>query len=360
MRPYVERRTDERSLEPLARYVERWIQTAPVRSNTREYYRWTSKHLGSLGTKSLIEITPVDVRRHIDELDVGPRMRRAVYSLLRRVLGEATQLELITRNPAALVTPPKMPRREMRALSPAEVGFLLAAARGDRLEAFVILALTSTMGPAELLALRRRDVHLDEGYLLVTADLVSTAATGYRPTLEPTKTKRRRRRIDLPAIAVDALRRRLKLCLDEGSGDAVFTTRQGALIRLTSLRSYWWRPLLVRAAEEAEKAVREAGDTQYRFPRELRIYELRHTANALMGLAGVPMEIARDRMGHSSIKTTFDVYGHVYSSRVGDAVERLDDLFAKIGSEQKSATAPHVAPRPLSAKRTKKEKSLTK
>ena len=244
------------------------------------------------------------------------------------MLAEAAQLELIVRNPAAAVKAPTMPRREMRALSPPEVAHLLKAVRGDRLEAFVILALTTTMGPAELLALRRRDVNLNEGYLLVTSDLVAASATGYRPTIEPTKTARRRRRIDLPKIAVEALRARMKLCLSEGSGEFVFTTKAGALIRPTSLRNYWWRGVRERAAALA-------ADENQSFPLDLKLYELRHTANALMGLAGISIEMARDRMGHSSIKTTADVYGHVYSSRVGDAVERLDALFAEI--EPKSA-----------------------
>lgn len=320
MRPYVGRSARDRSVESLQSYVERWITNAPVRANTRDYYRWASKHFGDLGRKPMLELKPIDIRRHLDELEVGPRMRRAVYSLLHRVLQEAEQLELIFRNPAAAVVAPKMPKREMRALEPDGVAILLEAARGDRLEALIILALTSTMGPAEMLALRRKDVHLDEGYVYVTADLVSTTATGYRPAIEGTKTARRRRRIDLPQIAIAALRERLQLCLKEGSGEFVFTTADGKLIRPTALRYYWWRPLVAKACEIAH-------NRNGSFPADLRLYDLRHTANALMGLAGIPIEVARDRMGHASIKTTSDNYGHVYASRQTDAVERLDDLF---------------------------------
>jgi integrase len=322
-RPYLRRRTARPSSESLQTYVDRWITNAPVRANTRDYYGWSAKHLGSLGSKPLVELEPIDIRRHIDGLKIGPRMRRAVYSLLHRVLREAAQLELITRNPAASVTPPKMPKREMHALTPAEVGFLLETVRGDRLEALVILALTSTMGPAEMLALRRKDVQLAGGYVWVTGDLVATSSSGYRPTIETTKTARRRRRIDLPKVAVEALRERMKLCLTEGSGEFVFTTAEGGLIRLNALRRYWWKPLVERAADLAKKK-------RASFPRDLRLYDLRHTANALMGLAGVPIEIARDRMGHASIKTTADVYGHIYATRQTDAVERLDKLFATL------------------------------
>lgn len=206
LKPYLRRPASNYAKTSLRRHVDQWIATAPVREGTRDYYRWASKHLGELGRKPLLEIEPIDVRRHLDGLKVGPRMRRAVYSLLHRVLREAVELELIVRNPAAAVTAPKMPRRQTRALTPEEVQVLLEACAGDRLEALVILALTSTMGPAEMLALRRKDVHLNDGYVDVTADLVATTSSGYRPVIDQTKTARRRRRINLPQLAIDALR----------------------------------------------------------------------------------------------------------------------------------------------------------
>jgi integrase len=323
VRPYVSRRA-RGSTETLAVFTKRWIETAPIRAKTRDQYEWVAnKYLGSLGARRLIEIEPSQIRQHLSTLDVGPRSRRALYTVLHRVLREAVDLELIIRNPAANVTPPKVPKPEMRALRPEQVPFLLEAVAGDRLEAFVVLALTSTMGPGEMLALRWRDVHLEEGYLLVQADLVESKFYGYRPTLEPTKTQRRRRRIDLPSIALAALRRRRDLTRSEANSDFVFATLDGQPIRLSGLRKRWWKQVLERAADLAAKKKQS-------FPVDLRIYELRHTANALMGLAGVPLEVARDRMGHSSIKTTADVYGHLYAARKSEAVTLLDTLFARL------------------------------
>ncbi|MGP8100342.1 MAG: hypothetical protein ACLQHL_06185, partial [Candidatus Cybelea sp.] len=136
--------------------------------------------------------------------------------------------------------------------------------------------------------------------------------------------------IDLPAITIEALRRRLKLCLTEGSGELVFTSPEGAPIRNTNLRRRWWQPLLEKAAALAEKDARDAGDSLYHFPTDLRMYDMRHTANALMGYAGIALEVARERMGHSSIRLTADTYGHVYPSMQRDVAVRLERLFADI------------------------------
>lgn len=324
---YVGRRGARGADERLQQFTDHWIETASIRSKTRQFYEWIARtHIGRLGALTLADIEPRDIRSHLDSLDVGDRTRQAVYGLIRTVLAEAVALDILSRNPAENVKRPKLQRREMRALAPEEVALLLRAVHGDRLEALVVLALTTTMGPGELFALRRRDIHISDRHLIVAGDLVEAAAHGYRPTIEPTKNPKRRRRIDLPKIAVDALRERLKLCLAEGSGDFVFTSPEGAPIRLSNLHRRWWKPLLEKTAGLAAKH----GVT---FPVDLRLYDLRHTANALMGLAGISIEVARDRMGHSSIKTTVDVYGHLYASRQRDAAAKIDVIFGVLLNE---------------------------
>ena len=191
------------------------------------------------------------------------------------------------------------------------------------------------MGPGELFALRPRDVQLAGGFVVVDGDLVEVV--GQRPHIEETKNRFRRRRIDLPPMALDALRKRLKLRLAENPKvEQVFTSAEGTLIHMSNLRRRWWKPLLQRAAALAEKAAHKAGDTQYRFPTDLRMYDLRHTANALLSYIGVPLEVARERMGHASIRLTADTYGHIFPSMQRDVASRLQILFEKIRDDAES------------------------
>ena len=64
------------------------------------------------------------------------------------------------------------------------------------------------------------------------------------------------------------------------------------------------------------------------------MYAMRHTATALMGLSGVPLEVARERCGHGSIKLTADTYGHIYPSMQRDVAVRLEALFTGILESQ--------------------------
>lgn len=308
----------------LRAYIDDWIDRSNIRSHTRVTYRSISKsHLGNLGNKALVEIEPMHIQDHLDAMSAGQQTKLKFYYLLRGVLQEATNLEAIKRNPAKNVKAPKVSPRKMRALNPVEVGFLLEAAKGDRLEALIILSLTSTMGPGELFALRRRDVHLSEGFVVVEGDLVDIA--GQPPHIEETKTDKRRRRIDLPPIAVEALRARLKQWHAEGAKvEQIFTSAEGALVRMSNVRRRWWKPLLKRAAELATK------NGVHDFPTDLRMYDLRHTACALMGYGGISLEVARERMGHSTIRMTADVYGHIFPSMQREAATRLQKVFEEI------------------------------
>jgi integrase len=60
-----------------------------------------------------------------------------------------------------------------------------------------------------------------------------------------------------------------------------------------------------------------------RLPR-VRLHDLRHThATQLLGL-GVHPKIAQERLGHSSIGITLDLYSHVMPGMQDDAVAKVD------------------------------------
>jgi integrase len=59
-----------------------------------------------------------------------------------------------------------------------------------------------------------------------------------------------------------------------------------------------------------------------------RIHDLRHTAAALMIQAGYPPKMLQEILGHASITTTLDLYGHLYPGDMDRYADRLDDAAA--------------------------------
>ena len=55
-----------------------------------------------------------------------------------------------------------------------------------------------------------------------------------------------------------------------------------------------------------------------------RIHDLRHTAGSMMIQAGYPPKMLQEILGHASITTTLDLYGHLYPGEMDRYAERLD------------------------------------
>ena len=63
-----------------------------------------------------------------------------------------------------------------------------------------------------------------------------------------------------------------------------------------------------------------------------RIHDLRHTAAALMVQAGYPPKMLQAILGHASITTTLDLYGHLYPGDMDKYADRLDDAATDAGT----------------------------
>ena len=98
--------------------------------------------------------------------------------------------------------------------------------------------------------------------------------------------------------------------------DLVFTTASGTVLRLAN-----WRQGVFLAA-------RKLAGISDRF----RIHELRHTAAALMVQAGYPPKMLQAILGHASITTTLDLYGHLYPGDMDKYADRLDDAATDAGT----------------------------
>jgi integrase len=90
--------------------------------------------------------------------------------------------------------------------------------------------------------------------------------------------------------------------------ELAFTMRGGSVVRLSN----WRRATFVPARSRAGLSDR------------FRIHDLGHTAASLMIQAGYPPKMLQEIMGHASITTTLDLYGHLYPGEMDRYADRLD------------------------------------
>ena len=218
--------------------------------------------------------------------------------MLTRALGDAVRLGMLARNPAEHVDRPRPQEREMLTWTPKQARAFLASVESDRLYALWVLYLTAGLRRGEALGLRWADIDLDARRLAVRRTLV---AVGYKVEWSQPKTERSRRVVALDPDTILVLKahrkaqleERLAIGADYEDDDLVFCTVAGA-------------PLHPQYVSKTFERLAEAGSLPV-----IRLHDLRHTSATLLLDQGVPLKVVSERLGHSSVSITADLYQHV-------------------------------------------------
>jgi integrase len=73
----------------------------------------------------------------------------------------------------------------------------------------------------------------------------------------------------------------------------------------------------------------------------VRYHDTRHTHATQLLEDGVHPKVAQERLGHSTITTTMDIYSHVTETMQVDAAARLDAAF-QVANDRRKAKAKGV------------------
>ncbi|WP_435865038.1 tyrosine-type recombinase/integrase [Streptomyces spectabilis] len=270
-----------------------------------------------LGTKRLETLSVADVRRFITRMQNTHTAATAkeAHRVLRTALTAAVREELITRNVASLVEPPRVKQREIRPWSLEETLTFLEAARKDPLYAAFVLAVAMGLRRGELVGLRWSDVDLDNRVLHVRHQTQRRRGTLY----DDDPKSRRSRVVPMPALCLAPLRwhRLRQRAVYERTGVAwlesgyVFATRNG-------------RPVEPRNVYRS--FTRVAADAGLRV---VRLHDARHGTATLLTAAGVAPRVIMEILGHSQISITMDVYTHVVHDTQREAISHMDRLLKR-------------------------------
>lgn len=310
---------DERTT--VGAFLQHWIDHSvpgTVSEGTVDTYRRSIRLylVPAIGTVPLVKLTPAhvsDLLRAMEERGLAGETRRLARAVLRRALRRAEQEGLVVRNVAAIAEGPRIRRREGRTLSQGQARLLMIAAKGDRLEAAYTVALSMGLRRGEVLGLRWRDVALDETPATLTVQ-TQLLRTSRGLELTDVKTPKSRRRLHLPAPLVEDLKAHRerqgaeRLLAGEEWRDRdglVFTTPFGTPV---DPRNF---------SRSVSQLCVGAGLGHW------ATHELRHSCASLLLARGVPLEVVSETLGHSSIRVTKDVYGHLMAPARAQAAEAM-------------------------------------
>jgi len=306
-----------------------------VRESTLDGYRWIcGKYLiPNLGGVRLAQLGPEHVQgmlRAMENDGLSPSTRRQARTILAMALRRAQRFGMVTRNAATMVDPPRLERAQVDdTLSADEVRKLLAHLhdRDDELVAVAELALRLGPRKGELLALRWRDIDLDSKTLHVAGTLKRRAGGGWY--VDEPKTKAGDRVVPLSGHLVTELKahrkrqaeRQLAAGADWQDLGFVFTSSVGTPIDARNL-TRWWNELFEPLTDDEGEPLPHEQQPLGLEPRPF--HATRRTAVTMMAEAGVPLEVAANIVGHSSIRMTADVYNRVKPRAQRSAIELLE------------------------------------
>lgn len=237
------------------------------------------------------------------------KLRMVMMEMFKR----ARQSRLIPYDPAELLELPNYTEGKRRSITEEERAAILAVAETHRAGLWVLTLLYTGMRPGETAALNWADVDFDRNEIHVHA----AKESGTRAIKGP-KTESGVR--DIP-IHADLLPR-----LQAARGkpfEPVFPTRDGTVQNESAQRRAW-----NSFRKELEKITHVASD--------LTPYCLRHTFCTDLQRAGVPLNVAKELMGHSDIQMTANIYTHRDTETLHQGIALLDGSGGKRGGNEQT------------------------
>jgi integrase len=289
------------------------IQTA----NTYEAYL-KNRIIPYIGNVQLAQLSPILLQNFVNELKeegLASSSIKKIYSIIKGALDYAVNMELLPSNPITKIQLPKDSKKEIVVWDVPEIQSFQKAACLDRLYPAFYLAITTGMRRGEILGVRWKDVDLEKGMLNVR----QTLSKDGRQFLPGAKTSAGIRSIKLSNDTIVLLKKQKTVVAKEKlsygpeyeDNDLIICTSKGTPINPENLKRTF------------QRLIKEANVPS------IRLHDLRHTHATMLLASGVNAKVISERLGHTNIKTTLDIYSHVLPSMQEEAANQIDTLLRK-------------------------------
>ena len=289
-----------------AEYAEAWLESrADLKPKTRHQYQSLMRQhiMPSWRTVPLGKITFDGLTQWVSRLSaagLGPSGIRQSVFVMSAALDHAARSGRIRSNPAHGLGLPRPKRRDYVYLTHAQV--LTLAAEAGRWRLLILLLAYTGLRWGEATALRVCDIDLDRRRVDVRrafSDVGGHVVLG-------TPKSHQSRTVPLPRFLAAEI---AAAVAGKHADQLVFTMPGGSVMRLSN----WRRSTFIPARRRAGLSDR------------FRVHDLRHTAASLMIQAGYPPKMLQEILGHASITTTLDLYGHLYPGEMDRYADRLNE-----------------------------------
>ena len=275
--------------------------------------KMTEEHFEGMKLK---QITVTYCQKVVIELSKSYVLYNHYLSVINRIFKYAVLMDVLSSNPFDKVIKPKsrQTQRKGNFLTKEELKEFLKLAQTTTLSYFFPLVhLMSYTGlrQGEALALKWSDINFENKKITVNKTAVRIKE---KQTLQTPKTKNSKRVISIDSATLSILKSwkkdQIKIYFKngkhfEGDDNFIFTNERGDWVHIHNFIRYF----KCFIADHKLKPITPHG--------------LRHTHASLLFSAGVEPKNISDRLGHSTVQITLDLYTHITEEQRTDTVEKL-------------------------------------
>ena len=276
------------------------IKTKP--STLRSYRDIIKNHLiPFMGNYLLIEIDTDMLQDYVALRLEKVKPKTVVNELvpIKKMFKHGVKWRYLKINPAQDVERPRVEKEEVQILTPDEIKQFLEHVT-PKYKTFFLTAILTGLRRGELLGLQGDDIDWNHNQIHVRRSV-------WKGQIVTPKTKASVRRIDMTPTLAQELRKHKFLCSIEDS-DFVFRNSEGKPLDPDSLVKRQFLPALKRSGAK-----------------RVRFHDLRHTNVALRLEQGQNIKYIQNQLGHASIQTTIDRYGHLLKEVNTEQAMKLDN-----------------------------------
>lgn len=264
--------------------------------------KWILPYMGNMKISDIDTLTIRNWQNRILEQGFSPTYQKSIHNQMSALMNYAVAHYGLPVNPCRLAGPIGSKKAsEMSFWTQEEFEKFNSCVTKPGLHlAFEILFWTG-IRLGELLAITPADIHEDK-----TLDINKTYAVvnGEELILTP-KTSKSRRCISLPDFLYEDMLSYIGMMYEPVPEDRLFYFTKSAI------------------EHEIKRAASMAG------LEPIRVHDLRHSHASLLIHLGFSPSAVADRLGHESVRTTLDIYGHLYPSVRSEMANKLESLHKK-------------------------------
>ncbi len=290
-------------------WLESYAKTKTRPSTFSSYEDIVKKKLTPIyGDRYLTTISEVMLQRYVAERvgEVKPKTVCNEIVVIKEMFKHAVRWGYLKVNPAEHLERPKVEKEEMEILTPGEIGPFLEEASIGRRTLFLVAILTG-MRRGEILGLKKGDIDWHNLQ-------IGVKRTFSKGEFGPPKTKAGYRKIDMSPYLAHELKKHI-LRSAPSESDLVFCGSDGKPLDPDNLIKREFLPALSRAGVK-----------------RIRFQDLRHTNASLRIEQGQNIKYIQKQMGHASIQTTLDRYGHLLKDVHQEQAVKLDAILGFDGA----------------------------